>query len=123
MVGMINTTKQTFKLLTKVHTFVNPLVQLFMNLSNAAMPKKDDIENALSGITANDLKSHSMNSIETIRQQNCTHLILKSCHDSNPVVMLTFLSAFVGFPSILSSPSNILLYNGFFLVKGSSGGR
>lgn len=36
---------------------------------------------------------------------------------------LTFLSAFVGLPSILSRPSNILLYKGFFLELDSSAGR
>lgn len=35
----------------------------------------------------------------------------------------TLLSASVGLPSILSNPSNRFLYNGFFLVAGSSGGR
>ena len=48
-----------------------------------------------------------------------------SCSLSNgkKTTPVTFLSASVGFPSILSKPSKIERYKGFFLVVGSSAGR
>ena len=46
----------------------------------------DDIANALSGIVANDLKYHSIYSVERIRQQHFTHSILKFCKDSSPML-------------------------------------
>ena len=46
----------------------------------------DDIENALSGIMVNELKFASIYWLARIRQWHFTHLILKFCKDSSPML-------------------------------------
>ena len=49
----------------------------------------DDIANSVSRIMANDLKYHSIYSVERIRQQNFTQSILKFCKDLSPMLLRT----------------------------------
>ena len=53
--------------------------QIFFKIrcsANPDDPRNNDVANALSGIMANDLKYHSIYSVERNRQQHFTHSIL-----------------------------------------------